>query len=205
MPPAPGPGQKTYAFDPQAYAKVIMHGCKHSSEAVVGVLIGVLSGKALRVVDAVPLFHTHSLGPMLKIAFMLIEQHCRSSGNGLEIIGIYHGSVSGSTELSPVKGIADKVASNFGSATCWALDLAKMSQRQFALHGMYHSKDEWKQISSEAVSVSDEALKQTGRAISEMKYLEIVDFDDHLTDAALNWLNTDLFKGDPIADLATAA
>merc|ERR1719437_215966 len=103
---------KTFAFDPKAYAKAVMHCCKHGSEAVTGIFIGSSSGKVLKLVDAIPLFHTHSLAPMLKIACMLIEQHCRTVGN-LEIVGIYYASPSGSVDITPIKAIGEKIASNF--------------------------------------------------------------------------------------------
>merc|ERR1712241_105342 len=141
--------------------------------------IGSANGKVLKIMDAVPLFHTHSLAPMLKVACMLIDQHCRTAGGGLEIVGLYHANASGSAEIASVKAIADKLASNFASASVWALDAAKLPERQFALRGSCHSKEEWKPIAAENVRLGDEALKHAARVISEMKYLEIVDFDDH--------------------------
>mmetsp|Transcript_41291 Transcript_41291/g.131309 ORF Transcript_41291/g.131309 Transcript_41291/m.131309 type:complete len:208 (-) Transcript_41291:127-750(-) len=204
--PAAGSGNppKTYAFHPKAYAKALMHGCKHSSEAVIGIFIGCVSGKALKIMDAIPLFHTHSLAPMLKVACMLIEQHCRAQG-GLEVVGLYHASASGSLDMAPVKAIADKLASNFALASVWALDAAKLPEQQLALRGSCHNKEEWKPIGSEAVSLGDEAMQHTARLVSEMRYLEIVDFDDHLTDVSLSWLNENLFKGDPLEDLQMVA
>mmetsp|Transcript_134554 Transcript_134554/g.287896 ORF Transcript_134554/g.287896 Transcript_134554/m.287896 type:complete len:211 (+) Transcript_134554:111-743(+) len=190
-----------YAFDPKAYAKAVMHSCKHSSEGVTGIFIGSVSGKVLKVVDCLPLFHTHALAPMLKVACMLIEQHCRALGNNLEIVGVYYASPSGAVDITPIKAIGEKIASNFSSASMWALDAAKLVEKQFALKGWVHSKDDWKAISADASSLSDEALKHTSRLVSEMKYIEVVDFDDHLAGKSLNWLNTNLFKGDPLAAL----
>lgn len=200
---APAGDGKKYAFDPKAYAKALMHACKHSSEAVTGFLIGSTSssGKALKIVDAIPLFHTHSLAPMLKVASMLIEQHCKTVG-GLEIVGMYHASTLGSLDIAPVKAIADKIASNFPGACVWAFDPSKLADRQFALSGMVNVKEEWKPIAADCVSLSEEAVKRTSVLISELKYLEIVDFDDHLTDGSLSWMNEKLFKGDALADMA---
>merc|ERR1719440_1141791 len=79
-----------------------------------------------------PLFHTHSLAPMLKISFMLIEQYCRNNGD-LEIVGLYVANPSGSLDVSPVKGIADKMAQTLPQATVWALDLSKLPDK--ACHG----------------------------------------------------------------------
>merc|ERR1711957_362367 len=102
---------------------------------------------------------------------------------------------------SPVKGIADKVASNFNAASVWAVDAAKLPQKQLALHGMSHARDEWKPVKAEDVSISDEVFKHTANMISDLKYLGVVDFDDHLNDASLNWLNPTLFKGNPLQDM----
>jgi len=189
-----------YAFHPHAYAKALMHGYKHSSEAVLGIFVGRASGSTMKVVDAIPLFHTHALGPMLKIACLLIEQYCRSVGD-LEIIGVYHASASGSLDVAPVKAIADKIASNFAMATVWAIDAAKMSKSHCALTGYCLKDSEWKLVSADSVKLAEEAMKQSVRLVEEMKYLTIADFDDHLSDASQSWLNTDLFKGDPFAKL----
>ena len=73
------------------------------------------------------------------------------------------------------------------------------------MFGMGRSRDEWKGIANEAVSLSDNAMQLTASLISDMKYLEVVDFDDHLGDASENWLNPDLFKGHAISKLSLVA
>mmetsp|Transcript_22730 Transcript_22730/g.51902 ORF Transcript_22730/g.51902 Transcript_22730/m.51902 type:complete len:213 (-) Transcript_22730:103-741(-) len=193
---------KAYVFEPSAYAKAVMHACKHSVHTVTGVFIGRIKDNVVRISDAVPLFHSHSLAPMLKVAFMLIDQYCQQQGD-LEIVGLYFASGQGSLEINPFKPIADKIASNCPAASAWAVDAAKLPEKKFALSGYFHSKDDWKAVGSDGVTLGsgDEALKEVARAISEMKYLEVVDFDDHLTDATLNWLNPSLFKGDKISGL----
>lgn len=210
MAPAASAAAKSiaYSFDAKAYGKAVMHCCKHSSEACFGVFLGRSNGKVLQITDAMPLFHTHSLGPMLKAAFMMIEQHCRNVGGGLEIVGIYHATSSGNTDITPVKAIADKVASTFSGASVWAFDSNRLAGgkegapgSQFCLTGLYHSKDEWKGVGAEAACLSDDAaLKQTATLLSEMKYLDIVDFDDHLASPTMNWLNPTLFQGDAIME-----
>ena len=44
----------------------------------------------VRVSDAVPLFHTHTLAPMLELAALLTQTRCEE--NGLEIVGCYFAS-----------------------------------------------------------------------------------------------------------------
>eukprot|EP00434_Breviolum_minutum_P011085 symbB.v1.2.009780.t1/scaffold574.1/size185248/5 len=187
-----------YAFHPQAYAKAVLHLCKHSSSSVLGLFLGHADGKLIKVVETIPLFHTHSLGPMLKIACMLAEEHCKSMDASMEIVGIYHATPSGSTEMTPVKAIADKIAANFASASVWTLDASKLPEKQFAFKGMGRVKDEWKAIGSDLVNLNSEVLSETSRLISEMRFLDVVDFDDHLADGNQSWLNETLFAGDKL-------
>lgn len=65
---------------------------------------------------------------MLKIAFMLVEEHCKSVG-GMEIIGIYHATASGSSEMTAVKPVAEKLAANFQAASVWSLDASRAASR----------------------------------------------------------------------------
>ncbi|CAK9002779.1 unnamed protein product [Durusdinium trenchii] len=135
-----------YAFHPQAYAKAVLHLCKHSSSSVLGLFLGHADGRVMKVLEAIPLFHTHALGPMLKVACMLAEEHCKSTDATMEIVGIYHATASGSTEMTPVKAIADKIAANFAAASVWTLDASKLPEKQFAFKGMGRVKDEWKAV-----------------------------------------------------------
>jgi hypothetical protein len=67
--------KKTYRFTASAYGKVLFHICKHVSKSVNGVLIGytdVQKGEHV-LMDAIPLFHTHVLTPMLKLAFIMVS------------------------------------------------------------------------------------------------------------------------------------
>eukprot|EP00403_Amphidinium_massartii_P033668 CAMPEP_0178439170 /NCGR_PEP_ID=MMETSP0689_2-20121128/36009_1 /TAXON_ID=160604 /ORGANISM="Amphidinium massartii, Strain CS-259" /LENGTH=215 /DNA_ID=CAMNT_0020061673 /DNA_START=44 /DNA_END=688 /DNA_ORIENTATION=- len=199
---APSTAPKAYHFDAKAYAKAVMHACKHASQPVSGVFIGSTTEKAVKIVDAVPLFHTHMLAPMLKVAFMLIEQYCQEAG-GLEIVGLYYASASGALEMGPVKAVADKVVSNCPAASVWTVDSSKLAERKPALCGYFHAKDEWKLTGFDAATLAggEEAVKHASRLISELKYMELVDVDDHLSNATLNWLNPSLFKGDAILEL----
>merc|ERR1712176_927226 len=110
------------------------------------------------------------------------------------------GTVTPSLEMTTVKPIAETIANNFGGASVWTLDSAKIAENAFAFRGMCHA-DEWRAISADAVCLSSEALEETGMLVTSLKYLEVQDFDDHLSDPSANWLNPQLFKGESIADL----
>ena len=64
---------------------------------------------------------------MLKIAFMLAEEHCR--GSELEIVGLYHATASGSSEMTTVKPVAEKLAQHCPQASVWSLDASGLERR----------------------------------------------------------------------------
>ena len=100
-----------------AYAKVMLHACKHPSASVVGLLLGRLDGKTVEVLDVVPLFHTAPLAPMLEAALGLVEKHCEQS-EGLSMAGVYFANVLDSDDtVSPVAGrICSRLKAAFSSA-----------------------------------------------------------------------------------------
>jgi len=151
---------------------------------------------------------------MLKIGFAMVEQHCMRTTQpaGMEIVGYYVSHPcpkelsAAAMELSaPTKSIADKLAQNFPGATVWVLDASKIAESKVALVGHSQTKDDWRPFAPNTVNVSDETLKQTAKLISDMKYIDIVDFDDHFGDISENFLNPDLLKGHPIDTLPAVA
>lgn len=53
----------------RAYVKALLHALKHKANAINGVLLGTAEGSTVKVVDAIPLFHTQlALAPMLEVA-----------------------------------------------------------------------------------------------------------------------------------------
>merc|ERR1712196_638255 len=132
------------------------------------------------------------------MAFSLIDKHCEASTQGdnrLEIVGFYSVHATGTLEMSAsTKAIADKILANCPSATVWGIDLAKLHEKKCALVGNNRGKDDWKSFGPDAVFVAQPVLSNTARVVSEMKYIDLVDFDDHLADVQLDWLNADLFR-----------
>ena len=61
-----------------AYSKLLLHACKHPARPVLGVLLG-RKGKTdekdalAHVVEAVPLFHSYVLAPMLEMSMMQVR------------------------------------------------------------------------------------------------------------------------------------
>jgi hypothetical protein len=65
-----------------AYSKLLLHACKHPSRPVMGVLLGnkakgdeksSFSDALVPVVEAVPLFHSYALAPMMEMSMMQVS------------------------------------------------------------------------------------------------------------------------------------
>lgn len=56
----------------KAYAKIMLHCLKHTSNDCYGILIGSVHGDIIKVVDAVPLFHNGVFSPELEIALKFV-------------------------------------------------------------------------------------------------------------------------------------
>merc|ERR1719352_88795 len=100
---------------------------------------------------------------MLKVAFMLIEQHCaeqnanRGEDQALKIVGLYVAHPSGKTDQLDftAKAIAEKIAEQCGDASLWAVDLKQVKDGKNALLG--HLSPEFKLMSGDNVTVDNEA------------------------------------------------
>ena len=103
----------------------------------------------VRVSDAVPLFHTHTLAPMLELAALLTQTRCEE--NGLEIVGCYFASERlEKPGVSPpvsdtVKSVAKTIVENLkssgkarglgaGGALVLGVDGAKLGKYIFSFH-----------------------------------------------------------------------
>ena len=57
-----------------AYLALFLHACKHSSKGVNGLLLGRVDGDDVKLLKALPLFHSSfALSPMLEMALMLVS------------------------------------------------------------------------------------------------------------------------------------
>lgn len=214
MPPKAEGKAKAYAFTPKAYAKAVMHSCKHTSFTVNGAFIGYQdSEKIIRFLDAVPLFHTHSLAPSAKIAFMLIDEYCKDlkgpKGEEVEVCGYYYANASAGGELGPIsRALADKLLANCPYASVWALDASKLPEDQFALCGLLPTpyKDDWTQIGDSApVSLlNPDTIAETRTLLADLRYHDLADMDDHFSDCSKDWLNPKLFSGTGLDKLPVA-
>lgn len=65
-----------YTFQGEAYWKIVLHALKFPHKQVHGVLLGKHTPAAVDVVDALPLFHSAPLAPLLEAAFVQVINVC---------------------------------------------------------------------------------------------------------------------------------
>jgi hypothetical protein len=74
-----------YSLNNQGYWKLLLHAARFPDKTVNGLLLGKGSGDGVSITDAIPLFHQHTLAPMLESATMLVMNcsvaACRSVTN----------------------------------------------------------------------------------------------------------------------------
>lgn len=57
-----------------AAVAAVVHAHKHPTRPVLGILIGTIDGSAVRVSQAIPLFHTGLLAPIFEAAMLLVSR-----------------------------------------------------------------------------------------------------------------------------------
>ena len=131
---------------------------------------------------------------MAKIIFMLVEKHCKSLEPHLDILGIYCANAAASDlEVPPVaKPLAEKIT----SGTAWVIDANKIAKGVPAITGYFPgSTGNFGNISPENVVVDEQSIRLNDKMTKALTYLDVVDFDEHFSNPALDWLNSDLFAG----------
>ncbi|KAL8142149.1 hypothetical protein V2J09_015181 [Rumex salicifolius] len=189
-------GELKYELGQNAYLKLVLHALKHKSSPVNGVLIGRCTDDGdVEIRDAVPLFHSNQIGllPSLEIALMQIEEHYGSQG--LSLVGYFHANERfDDYELSNVaKNIGEHIYRYFPQAAVLLLDnrkldaLPKVKDRKPVMQ-LYtrEASRSWKLVGSEG-SAGLTIKEPTANVvlldhIASKKWVDIVDFDDHLND-----------------------
>jgi len=196
-----------------AYAKMILHSCKYVSSAVSGVLLGSLDGDVVAVEDAVPLFHaTLNLVPMLEIALLQLDQYCKSKG--LAIVGYYQGNegLTSNSMDAVASNIGDKIRAKFPNAFVLVIDNTKIHpdliREQLACKVYFpdpKSDNQWRLRSDKSlpatsgegsdaavgssIELAAKAKQATANLVQAEAHVKLVDFDAHLDDVALDWMN----------------
>jgi hypothetical protein len=181
---------------PAAYQVLFLHCLKYPHRSVNGLLLGAADGEAVRVREALPLFHSSlSLAPMLEAALLLADEHC--AAKGLKIVGYYQANeVVDDLELGPNgKKISDKIRTQTPAAAVLMLDGAKMRPTPTDLRLLALGADA-KRLEAPTIAPSAEAaIERLEGCLSTGLQSEIVDFDTHLDDHTKDWTGNGALVG----------
>jgi hypothetical protein len=186
-------------FSARAYCKIILHAAKYPHCSINGVLLSKSSttkGKEIEFVDAVPLFHIAlNLTPMAEIALMQIDE--QASQNGLVISG-YYTALENVRDCSFEKAnhrISDKLTSNYPSSCLVVVDNSKLGIQMdnVALKVAQFVDGSYKLSDTNRICLKpDTTLDICSQLLEKNGHNLIVDFDNHLDNISLDWMNPEL-------------
>ncbi|XP_066155010.1 ER membrane protein complex subunit 8/9 homolog [Euwallacea fornicatus] len=189
-------------FSARAFCKIILHATKYPHCAVNGVLLAKPSAsfsKEIEFVDVVPLFHICiNLTPMAEIALMQIDE--LASSMGLTIAGYYaaNENLKDNTFEKAHHKISEKIAINSNPSYLVVINNTKLSldSDASALKVSQISEGNIKHIDEGNVSLTpSEGACEALMVLQQKKaHQGLVDFDNHLDDISLDWMNAHLNK-----------
>ncbi|XP_070574658.1 ER membrane protein complex subunit 8-like [Ptychodera flava] len=187
----------------RAYSKIVFHAAKYPHCSVNGVLLAdkkkLKENKSVIYVDAIPLFHLAlGLAPMLEVALTRIDSYCKLTGS--VVAGYYQANEHlHDSEMNAIAvKIADKIRENATEAYVFMVDNRKMSADckdiALKLFSYQENKNEWKSKDIASITLEDDekCLAITSDLLRSKLQKDLVDFDNHLDDISLDWLNQDI-------------
>ncbi|KAF5304099.1 hypothetical protein FQA39_LY01884 [Lamprigera yunnana] len=188
-------------FSCRAYCKIILHAAKYPYCSINGVLLAKLpspKNKELEFVDAVPLFHNAlNLTPMAEVALTQIDQV--ASSQGLVVAGYYmaHENLRENSIEKANHRISDKIAENFSGACLVVVDNQKLTGQldNIALKVAQFHEGKYKLVDFNRVILDpNHTLDVCTSLLEQRSYKSLVDFDNHLDDISLDWINYSINK-----------
>jgi len=179
---------------------MIMHSAKYPSSAINGVLLSKrdsVKAGTRKIHDCIPLFHMgHGLAPMVEVALAQVDSQCEESG--MVISGFYHAHDNLRDNHVDVfsQKIADKIAENQPGTLLVTIDSKKLSSNieSLSLIVQQHTDGKWRSRDKSQIRLEhDEVTLACASAVVHKKnYRTLVDFDTHLDDLAMDYLNVEL-------------
>ncbi|KAJ3103431.1 tRNA ligase [Phlyctochytrium planicorne] len=175
----------------EAYLKFLLHAAKYSTSAVSGLLMGTKTGDKLDVVDVIPQFHTASpSSPIAEISIQQAEIYAQQSGK--RIVGVYFANeiVSDQTINPFVAKIASKIEDQLGGGSALLmLDNARLKVADIPIKTYAYISGSWKPLPTNVLTSEDKNLKTLTTELTEKRsYVDLYDFENHLDDIELDWL-----------------
>ncbi|CDU26072.1 uncharacterized protein SPSC_06239 [Sporisorium scitamineum] len=188
------------SLSPLAYKKLILHTAKYPTARVFGFLLAdPTSSQTLNIVDSIPLsHHWTALAPMAEVALSLATSY--ASTKNLTVVGLYEAPelVAERTPSQQAGKLAEKIATLASKEAlllfvnnATLLDTRSHSLSAYSVPAA-SSKGETKpkalQGSTVALQDQSKAAELESAVRKQGAWDKLVDFDDHLEDPSLDWL-----------------
>ncbi|RLN97094.1 hypothetical protein BBJ28_00015939 [Nothophytophthora sp. Chile5] len=194
-------GDNVYAVSTQAYAKLALHAAKHPDSAVCGLLLGEEQGQGFSISDAAPLFHHETpLAPLVEVGCAMADAWSQQTPSR-KVVGFYYAasgfvaSEGGSGLSHFAEKVADKVEANCSRA-CVLVVRGTLVENQQLQHEaktalqllLKDVKRGWTRVENR-LQVAEGAPKVLSSGLQQGAQQDVVDFEEHLEDAAKDWRN----------------
>ncbi|TPX61409.1 hypothetical protein CcCBS67573_g08925 [Chytriomyces confervae] len=176
---------------PTAHAKLVLHAAKHPSQSVFGLLLG--TGN--EAIDVVPVTHNFlALSSVFEAAIEQTNLYAATQSSQLRIIGAYVANANlEDTELSPLAAhLALAAAGGVDAPVVLVIDNAKIldGEKSLGLLPFKQQNGAWKPAQGVVTLKGDvfKTLQLIRKALETNCQSLVYDFDNHLDNAALDWL-----------------
>ncbi|CAN0375415.1 unnamed protein product [Ascophyllum nodosum] len=176
-----------------AYLKLMLHAAKYPWAAVSGFLLGdadTAAADQVVVKDAVPLFHTSTLSPLLETSAVMVEAY--ASGKGMSIIGFYQANQGLDDNTPGVLG--SRIMNRIDAGTTGPSVLLLISNKRLETAGdsavSAFTRDGNNSFRKHVeVEVSSQSVEAFESALAKQAEAGLVDMDEHFDDVKKDWRN----------------
>ena len=202
-------------ISPPAYLKAVLHAARYPASPILG-LLTTKSNTQIQIpapsksnspltitpTNALPLFHSDPFGPLLELA--LLQADVIAAGRGERLCGVYVASER--WERKDVTPVAQRIANQLAAlnptqpSLILLLDNSRLAHSRqppdVAFDALVQSAggERWVAVASSGVTVTadtlnGDALKRARELLLADKQDELVDFEAHIENVALDWNN----------------
>ncbi|KAJ1819701.1 hypothetical protein GGH91_003842 [Coemansia sp. RSA 2671] len=193
-----------YTISLQAYAKAVLHCAKYSHASVHGLLLAEKKDGKVRMVDAIPLAHNWTqLTPMFDVALQQAQLYAKAKG--WSVSGYYVAYEDTETTQLSASGalLARAVSASSGEdIVAFVIDAKKLGpgSTQPGLVPYVSVDSQWKEQTAAFTGAkpkggaatfvleNNRVQAATLKLVAERADIGIHDFDEHLDDVTLDWL-----------------
>lgn len=208
-----------FTFSTAAYAKMVLHACEWPHAPVSGILLASSAhgiSESVLCVDALPLFHSAPLGPLLDVGFNMVRNHSLScfhsrliaswgaqashfaEKRGWSIAGLYFAAeaLEDNDLPSVVARIGAQIRSVVSTAVVFVVDNMKLRRGDEIAGSLFiSSSGKWQRSNASMLLEDSHGLDVPKRLLEKRPQVHIVDFEEHVEDPGADWANSSLDLG----------